>query len=85
MTQFKVGDLVECVAEFSNKYDGDADNDCKPNHVYLVWGVTPEDYGCQSIWLRSDVEPWEKPLWWYTELENGNPRFKLFDELHKED
>ena len=72
---FKVGDLVECVAEFSNNYDSGMDTDREPDTVYLVTEVGGEG------WIRLNGTQW----CWRTITEDGSPRFKLFDEIHKED
>lgn len=84
---FKVGDIVECVAEFSNSYDFGCD-DCKliPNHAYCVSKVrnreARSDKGVKTIAVLWLAGVRNNNCWWRTECVDGSPRFKLIDEIY---
>jgi hypothetical protein len=74
MTQFKVGDLVECVEEDSfGVWFGIM------NHCYVVAEIGVGTSREPAMYLHGLSLPDGRPTL------NSCSRFKLFDELHKED
>ena len=72
MTQFKVGDIVECVYAFRNGSDATGKYELKPE---IAYEITDTDSGAGRVRINGCH------LWW----SDATKRFKLFDELHKED